>query len=303
MLKRLGLLCSWLIVALAGVASAQGGRPDYQPGMDYIGRLPSGEATRGYLLHIPTTYDPAVPMPLVVSYHGFMADPVQNAQGTHLSDKADEAGFIVVYPAGQRDPMGWYTQPGAVEAGWLDDVQFSRDLLDQLQRDLTIDPARIYLTGFSNGGGMVHRLACDLSDIVAAVAPVAGPHFKGDPCNISRPMPVFGLYGKLDRNTLYDGYYHVLSAIPDWAQEWADRNGCAVEPIVTMPTDTITVQTWQNCEDDAVVILRTDALGTHVWPSGAEDLIWDFFVEHPMPPHYLDSHQTTPEAESTTEAE
>lgn len=301
MLKRSYLVLVVLVgMVLTGVAAAQDGRPQYEAGRDYLGRLPSGGVTRGYLLHIPTGYDPATPMPLVLSYHGFTADPVQNAGRTRLSTKADEAGFIVAYPAGQRDPMGWFTQPGAVEQGWLDDVQFTRDLLTQLQRDLNIDPARIYLTGFSNGGGMIHRLACDLSDVVAAIAPVSGPHFAGDPCDISRAVPVFGIYGKIDPHAPYEGYYDLLLSIPEWVQEWATRDECDAEPVVTTPEENVTVQTWQNCGDGAEVILRTYELGGHTWPIGAEDMIWDFFVAHPLPEQYLTPDATlSPTAEPT----
>jgi polyhydroxybutyrate depolymerase len=253
------------------------------PGGDYFGRVPTGGTIRAYLIHIPPHYDPEVLTPLVVSFHGFTSNPDEHAQRTHLSEKSDEEGFIVVYPAGQRDPMGWYTQPGAEEAGWWNDVTFSRDLIVRLQEGFNVDPRRIFVTGFSNGGGMVHRVACDLSDIVAAAAPVSGPQFRGDPCILVRGMPIFAIHGRLDRNALYDGYYDVLLPIPEWIQDWAELDGCEDEPTVTTPDENITVQTWSECDDDAEVILRTYERGAHVWPQGAEDMIWEFFEAHPMP--------------------
>lgn len=269
-------------------ATSPGEEQITQPGT-YVGAVVSGEALRGYLLHIPPTYDPAVATPLVLSYHGFTGDPLQNQTGTGLSTKADEEGFIVVYPAGQRDPMGWYTQTDALEKGWLDDVQFTRDLLAKLQRQLNIDPRRIYLTGFSNGGGMIHRLACDLSDVVAAIAPVAGPHFQGDPCEITRPMPVLGVYGMLDRNAAFNGYYDLLQPIPEWAQDWADRNGCDATPLETIPAEKQIERRWNNCDGEVEVILYLYEQGGHAWPPGTTDMIWEFFEAHPLP---------APEAES-----
>lgn len=281
-MKRLTIAVVLLMVMTSTAFAQDPTAEEYVPG-DYVGSVVVDNFLRGYLMHIPLGYDGSTPYPLILSYHGFTADPVQNAERTGLSEKADEEGFIVVYPAGQREPMGWFTQPGAVEAGWLDDVAFTGRLLDKLQEDLNIDPRRIYLTGFSNGGGMIHRLACDFSDTVAAIAPVAGPHFVGDPCDIERPIPVLALHGRLDTNAKYDGYYDLLIAIPDWAQLWAERNGCELEPELTTPEEDVTVQTWSGCDEGAEVILRTYERGRHVWPDGAEDMIWDFFEAHPMP--------------------
>lgn len=273
------------------------------PAGDYFGRIPTGGTIRAYLLHIPTDYDPNEPTPLVVSFHGFTSNPEQNSQTSNLSEKADEEGFIVVYPAGQRDPMGWYTQPNAEESGWWNDVTFSRDLITRLQEGFNVDSRRIFITGFSNGGGMVHRVACDLSDIVAAAAPVAGPQFRGDPCVLVRAMPIFAIHGRLDRNALFDGYYDVLLPIPEWIQEWADRNGCEDEPTVTTPDDEITVQIWGDCDDEAEVVMRIYERGAHVWPQGAEDMIWEFFEAHPMPSDEDDAIDDSTEIDSTSEDE
>lgn len=251
-----------------------------QTGGDYVGTLFSGGAMRGYLLHIPPSYDAEIASALVLSLHGFTSDPVSNAQTTQFSQKADEENFVVVYPAGQRNPMGWYTQPGAEAAGWLDDVRFVGDLLDYLVQNLRIDVSRIYLVGFSNGGGMVHRLACDYADRIAAAATVVGPHFVGDPCEISRPVPMLGLYGRLDTSTKYNGYYTLLMAIPEWAQAWAERNGCGLEPDLQQPDETVSIELWSGCDEEADVILRTYEQGRHAWPADATDVIWDFFSQH-----------------------
>ena len=257
--------------------------PDYnQPGT-YVNTVAVDGTLRGYLLHIPPGFDPEQPTPLVLSYHGFISDPVQHATGTGWMDVADDEGFIIVFPAGQREPMGWYTQPGAVEAGWLDDVQFSREMLDQLRERYNIDPRRIYITGFSNGGGMVHRLACDFSSEVAAVAPVSGPHFYGDPCDLERPVPIFGIYGMWDNSTKWEGYYDLLMPIPEWIQGWVIRNGCDPEPTETRPEELVLVQQWGNCDEGADVVLRIYEQGRHTWQPGSAEHIWEFFEAHPMP--------------------
>lgn len=255
--------------------------PDPNAPGDYVGTLVVEGALRGYFLHIPENYDPSVAVPLLLSYHGFTGDPVTNAQETQFSRKADEEGFIVVYPAGQREPMGWYTQPNAEEAGWYDDVAFTGAMLDYFEERFNIDPNRIYIAGFSNGGGMAHRLACDFSDRIAAFASVVGPHFIGDPCEITEPVSMIGFYGKRDRSTKYEGYYTLLMPIPEWAAGWVERNGCDAEAEVMLPEENIQVERWTGCDANTEVILRTYELGQHEWYAGATDLIWEFFEAQP----------------------
>jgi polyhydroxybutyrate depolymerase len=254
---------------------------DLQPG-DYGGLISTQGGARRYLLHVPTGYDTATPHPLVISFHGFTSNPLEHAERSNLSVKADEEGFIVAYPEGQREPAGWFTQTEPIENGWLDDVQFTRDLVASLQERLNVDPARIYVTGFSNGGGMVHRIACDMADVFAAGAPVAGPTLLGDPCDPGRPFPMFAIHGRLDGNAPYEGYYTLIQAIPDWAAEWAARNGCDAEPAVETIGDEITIEEWENCDEGAQVILRTYENNGHVYPDEAPDLIWEFFEAHTL---------------------
>ncbi|GIK67512.1 MAG: hydrolase [Chloroflexota bacterium] len=254
---------------------------------DYRGRIESGGAGRFYLLHVPPGYDGTEPLPLVLSYHGFTGDPVSNATGTGWSEKADQAKFFVVYPAGQnpQDPsqLGWFTQPGAVEQGWLDDVRFTQDLILALISGLNIDVHRIYLTGFSNGAGMVHRLACDLSGVIAAAGPVSGPYFQGDPCDIAAPVPIFSIHGTYDRNAPFDGYYDVLEPVQEWIKEWAERDGCEAEPTVMRLPQNITQQHWAACEGNSEVVMWLVEYGQHSWPRYATDVLWTFFEAHPLP--------------------
>lgn len=270
-------------------ASAQEGDPIFPPVEtgDYRGRIESGGAGRFYLLHVPPGYDGTKPLPLVLSYHGFTGDPISNATGTGWSLKADKEQFFVVYPAGQnpQDPsqLGWFTQPGAIEAGWLDDVRFTQDLILSLIGGLNIDVHRIYLTGFSNGAGMVHRLACDLSGVIAAAAPISGPYFQGDPCETAAPVPIFSMHGTFDRNAPFDGYYDVLEPVQEWIKEWAVRDGCEPTPTVTPLLLDITQQHWTACDGGSEVVMWLIERGQHTWPFYATDVIWSFFEAHPLP--------------------
>lgn len=258
---------------------------------DYAGAIFSGGVNRQYFLHIPIGYDENTPLPLLISYHGFTSNPFENAQRTGFSELADEEDFIVVYPAGWQptpdDPIGWFSHEGAEEE-FVDDVRFTRDLITYLRANYAIDPARIYITGFSNGGGMAHRVGCDMSEEVAAVTAAGGTHIDEDLCEPTRAIPILGLHGRDDDVTPYIGIRGLLEAIPEWAMEWAQRNGCNLEPAVET-SDNLTIEQWNDCTAEATVMLYTwDVLG-HRWPPNGAQIVWDFLKDYTLPQAYVDA--------------
>ena len=141
------------------------------------GRMLSAGVEREYHVHIPESYDPATPAALVIALHGYGQLPIQQNDLTHWSDLADEEGFIVVYPGGTYFPLRWQT--GGVYEGISDprsDIAFVSDLIDAMERQYNIDPARIYASGLSNGAGTSFILSCTLSERIAAVGLAAGAY-------------------------------------------------------------------------------------------------------------------------------
>ena len=131
-------------------------------------RVTSGGARRCYLIFTPASIEPGRAAPVVVGLHGFAG----NARGFRplsvWEPVAERESFRVVYPEGSAFPLRWNISPAA-NIPAVDDVRFVEDVLADLSRQGVLDPQRIYVTGFSNGGGMVHRIACRLSSEVAAV--------------------------------------------------------------------------------------------------------------------------------------
>ena len=179
---------------------------------DFVQRIDSGGLTRRYILHIPPSYSDtggADATPLVLLFHGWGGNAGEIARYTGLTAKADRAGFIAVMPQGLatrnvREPH-WNTPWLRLEPGDPDHVAFIDDLLDALEAQLCIDSARVFSTGFSNGAGLSVRLACDLSDRIAAIAPVAGvyfppfsPNLPEPGCLSTRPVPVIAFHGTAD---------------------------------------------------------------------------------------------------------
>ncbi|MBN1284584.1 MAG: prolyl oligopeptidase family serine peptidase [Anaerolineae bacterium] len=248
--------------------------------------IESGGLVREYLLHIPTGYEDGMPVPLVLNFHGYGSNPREHEAYTGMSEKADEAGFIVVYPLGFGRPAGWFFWANGPRDGEPDDVQFTIDLIDALSARLSIDPARIYAAGFSNGGGMAGWLACRLSNRIAAAVQVAGTYPVYERCVPERPVPAMAIHGDADDVLPYKGQIPSVLSAPDWSSHWADRNGCQTRNEVTYEEGSVTGRTWSDCLDDADVILYTIAGGGHAWPDGefsATDAVWDFFEAHKLP--------------------
>ena len=257
----------------------------------HVNQIASGEEVRQYRLYIPASYQPAHPTALVFGFHGNTgyADQFESYSGFSLV--AEREGYIVVYPQGAGEHPSWDTHPGSK------DVKFVRDLIAHLETICNIDPLRIYATGHSLGGGMVNRLACDLSDRIAAIGPVSGAYQNANDCSPSQPVAVIAVHGTADtvifylgippHGTVLETYTVIGTPIPQWASAWAGRNGCDNKSTIIFNQDPISAQQWPNCRNGADVVFYTIRGGEHNWPTPAEHLdaaqtIWDFFVKHPL---------------------
>lgn len=251
---------------------------------DHVVHVTSSGQERDFVLHVPPGYEPGIPLPLVINLHGLGSNARQQERLSQMSVKADEEGFIVVYPQATGAPAAWHI--GAGDQAFADAV-FLRDLIDFLEERMSVDPARVYVTGFSNGGGMANRLGCLFADRIAAIAPVSGAYLLWQSCRTARPLPVLAFHGTADAIVPYDGDA-VLPAIPAWAAAWAERDGCDPEPSISLQQGSTTGQTWGNCQSGSAVTLYTIEGGGHRWPGLGQGLaatneIWAFFLDHSLP--------------------
>jgi polyhydroxybutyrate depolymerase len=268
-----------------------------------------GDITRTYLLHIPVSLDRSAPAPVVLVLHGAGGRGAGFARHTGFSELADEQGFIAVYPDGIR--RRW--NDGRTSGLSQDDVGFIRSLLDTLGAEFAVDTRRIYATGISNGAMFSYRLACDLPDTFAAIAPVAGalPADLASRCTQAEPVAIAAFQGTADRFVPYLGGAvvqrrgRVLSAEETMAF-WARVDGCSLSPTSALepdraPDDGTRVRRsdYPGCGKDRELVLYTIEGGGHTWPGGpsvarlvvgrvsrdidATPTIWDFFARHPKP--------------------
>jgi len=142
--------------------------------------------TRRALVYVPASAAGRA-APLVVSLHGFSSDPEEHRDTTHYRELAEARGFIVVFPAGVGRSWNGGACCGPANALGVDDVGFVRALIAQVSAEFCVDAQRVHVSGFSNGGFMAHRLACEAADLVASVGVVAG-QMAAPSCAPSRPV-------------------------------------------------------------------------------------------------------------------
>jgi polyhydroxybutyrate depolymerase len=167
------------------------------------------DVTRTWFEHIPLSYNGSHAVPLVLVLHGFNSSGDQFAGQSEWIPKADAAGFIAVFPNGGipvDKSFAWhaFAKPGEAP----DDAGFLLVLIEKLKKDYPIDPSRVYMTGFSNGGGMASAFAHLHAHLLAGIAPVSGGWHE-DPGAVApssppdAPMPVWvwrGTAEKLDQS-------------------------------------------------------------------------------------------------------
>lgn len=256
---------------------------------------------RSYLAYVPVSYDGTQPMPLLFVFHGFGSSPENIMSMSNFNPLADEQGGIVVYPRGSERPTQWYNGTSVLRRGDDDrDVQFFDALLEDVSSKWCVDAQRVYVVGFSMGGGMAHRLACERSDRIAAFGTVAGA-FADIPggCAPERPVPLMALHGLADRVVPFEGARLLLPSVSEWLLEWTARNGC-VDAVNAEPPFELGVR-FEQCAQDVEVILITGAEIGHTWPGtprpnrasrtgGRDDgsinatrLLWDFLSRYTLP--------------------
>lgn len=263
--------------------------------------------TRSYVVRVPRNLAQAnARLPLVLVLHGGGGNAANAESMSGFTEKAAQEGFIVAYPEGTSRFKGklltWNAGHccGYAMEKKVDDVGFIRALIDQLSADYPVDSKRIYATGMSNGGMMSHRLGIELSDKLAAIAPVVAALF-GDEMQPKHPVSALMLNGMLDKSVPHLGgpsggrFTHAWDGAPtkpavDQAAFWASANGCTKPP---EQQDRGSFILWQyRCPDGRTVALYLIKDNGHAWPGGRQgsrmgdapsaavhgtDVMWNFF--------------------------
>lgn len=164
-----------------------------------------GGRSRKYILHVPSALAAGTALAVVVDLHGAGGNGSQQKGGSGFSALADKEKFLAVFPDGVD---GYWNVDdkccGTAGKEKVDDVGFLKAIITKLQTDTCVDAKRIYVTGFSNGGGLTHRMGCDAADVIAAIAPV-DTDLRTQPCNAARAISMMEIRGMADSLEPYEG--------------------------------------------------------------------------------------------------
>jgi polyhydroxybutyrate depolymerase len=311
----------WVLFLLVGVVAVHAQEVEPEPLTITVDDL-----ERTYWLHVPDNLDE--PAPLVIVLHGRGGTGRHIQAYTEFDALADTEGFITVYPDGID--YGWdfvRNIPGYTST--YDDTAFLIALLDQIAAEYPVDLSRVYMAGFSNGGFMTQRVACENPTRFAAFASVAASGFGGMRQVCLQPgaetAPMLLMHGTYDNIVLWDGMsitrgertVRITYPVPETLAYWAEFNSCQPEaqtkrlPVLGMSPGTNVRVLTVVCPEDASVVLYTIVNGGHNWPGHPRGIpaevagnvnrdidanreIWKFFEQHQR---VQAEDEATPEAE------
>ena len=287
--------------------------PDYTLGPgNYTRTITVGGRERYYQLHVPASYNKSKPLPLVMNFHGGAGNPMQQRRDTDMDKVADQHGFIVAYGAGTSafgKFLTWniYLSDTYATKKNVDDIGYVKAMLDDLGHIFKIDEKRVYATGYSMGGILCYRLACELSDRVAAIAPVAATMQNPmETRNPKRPVPIMHFHGMKDDHCLFEGGVGENArdkmdrpAALDGIQWWIEKDGVGGQPVKTGKIGEAEYIQYGADDNPGTVVLWKVWNGGHTWPGGnstlsedrvgpvshdinASERMWEFFSKHSL---------------------
>ncbi len=287
--------------------SQSGGGPAPRPG-NYDYSLQVGNLNRTYRVHVPAAYHADRPAPLVLVFHGGGGNADNMATYYNWIPESDQQGFIVAFPNGTSGPAGLSTWNagnccGYAQSNNVDDIGFVKAILADMKSKYNVDRSRVFGAGFSNGGMLTYRLACEMSDQFKAVASVAGTDNDFN-CRPSRPVSIMHIHALNDENVPFGGgngqgllgskvnFTSVAATISKWVA--IDKVGSLSQKIPG--SQNAYCDLYSGGMANTQVELCVTSSDGHSWPGGqkaraaaatpstaisATYLIWNFFKSQP----------------------
>ena len=249
--------------------------------------LHNGEE-REYFLYVPDSYNENTEYPVLLNFHGFGGNAKDYINyESDFRDVAEQEGVILVYPQGSllSGFSHWNAAPMAKDnKSNTDDIGFIELLIRNLQQDLSVDPNRIYATGFSNGGMFSYALACFTEGLIAGVAAVSGLQLNLEDCSPSHPISVLIAHSTTDNVIPYAGSSDVAS-VDETVSFWRTANQTsseAKESRHNLGDETVWIYTYTGGTNGSEVLHYKVENGMHMWfdhiieEQSFASLMWDF---------------------------
>lgn len=279
--------------------------------------LPHVGRQRSFLLHVPRSYQPGQPLPLVLALHGGGGNMAFMANDRHygLISHSDQARYLLAVPNGTGalgDKLATWNAGrccGKARDEAVDDVAFARAVVAWVQQHYTVTAGRVYAVGMSNGGMMAYRLACEAADVFAGIASVAGTD-NTLACQPARPLAVLHIHARDDDHVLFDGgagpgafrderKVTDFTSVPATMAQWQVHNQCRPQPVRSLTVAGAYCERYTGCAAGSPLQLCVTEQGGHSWPGGgrtrigkagpgqaldANDVMWAFFSGLPPRP-------------------
>lgn len=267
-----------MLVALCAAISGCGGvagsstAPARTASLVTHGAITVSGQERTYRLYTPASVHPHTPAPLVVVLHGNSSTADDMVQTTQFDLAADAHGFILVYPNGiERSWNGGFCCEPAPTLG-VNDLAFLDALIPHVESQRSVNRERVYMTGFSSGAIMTYRYACEGSQAVRAIAPVAGTMMLTG-CHPEHTPSVLAINGTADREVPYAGGHllpgasatdAVVPGVMSVVSLWAQLDQCSGGASATS-SGPVSDARWTGCSGGRTVELQTITGAGHTW--------------------------------------
>ena len=254
---------------------------------------------REFIMYVPSSYNGAEELPLMLSFHGYGGTATDFMNWTDMRSLAEEENFILVYPQGSLldgSPHWNSSLPSADNKSSADDFGFIEALIEDLSTTYHINSDRIYTSGYSNGAFFSYALACYRSDLIAAVASVSGTMTDDviSDCNPTHPASIISLHGTSDYVIPYEGAPG-YSSVEEVMNYWIDFNNTSTEATRNSDAD-IEKTLYSNGENNTSIVHYRIHGGDHVWfdlnyeGASTGQLIWDFVSNYDVN-GFIEDHQ------------
>jgi polyhydroxybutyrate depolymerase len=226
---------------------------------------------RTFHYYTPSTWNSSQELPLLIVLHGLTQSGAGIMSITDFNTIAEANNFIVCYPDGINN--AWNANMN-ITVTTANDIGFLEELCTLFQDSLNTSPLKQYLTGFSNGGFMCHKMLCESSQCFAAIASVSGNMSDTvyTNCAPSHSSAILHIHGDADPVVSYTGSPSTGVSVNSTIEFWRDYLDCNISPTITnMPNPNIfdfsfpVKYVYNSCNNSSLELVKING-GGHQWP-------------------------------------